>query len=260
MKILFNDLLQNAAIPPEASAIKTAALADTYVFGDNPLQITFPETARINCIGIGNYSGRLLEINISNAHIIIDGSAANPDTLIDGGSPEPDTLILGGAAQEGIANYISLAYMEDGLYILDKEFETDFIEIASPPGSHIGRIGAGMYCDIPTAPPKEPCFNSTSEPRRTLSGQVVPGAGGYNFISLSLDSRYKINENAINEIKAGYKAIGAGFPFFISLARESYKLPFDKLYATETNQRKMSFESGVMFYLYSRRWNFEQAF
>ncbi|MCL2294479.1 MAG: hypothetical protein FWC36_06420 [Spirochaetes bacterium] len=97
-------------------------------------------------------------------------------------------------------------------------------------------------------------------PRYTLSGQVIPGAGGYNYKRLSLDSRYKIDEFAIKEIQAGYTYIGMGYPFFIDLTTESYKLPFSKLYANETSQQNMSFESGVNKYLYSKRWNFEERF
>jgi len=124
----------------------------------------------------------------------------------------------------------------------------------------IGRIGAGLAVNIPTSVTKEPGFYSTSRARTTLSGQVIPGVGGHNYRALSLDSRYKIDETGMNEIKAGRRFIGQGFPFFIDLSDESHKLPFDKLYATDRNQMQLAFESGVNRFLYSRRWEFEEKF
>jgi hypothetical protein len=94
----------------------------------------------------------------------------------------------------------------------------------------------------------------------TLSGQVIPGAGGYNYWTLSLDSRYKIGPEAMEEIGAGYKYIGAGYPFFIDLSQEHYKLPFDRLYAAERNQANFGFEGGIRRFLYSRRFDFEERF
>jgi len=113
---------------------------------------------------------------------------------------------------------------------------------------------------LPTAIAKEPSFMSTAEPRVTLSGQVIPGAGGYNYRTLSLDCRYKISEEIISEIEAGYITAGRGYPYFIDLTDESYKLPFSKLYANEKNQGSMTFQSGVRRYLYSRRFEFEERF
>jgi len=124
----------------------------------------------------------------------------------------------------------------------------------------IGRIAAGIACNIPTAVAKEPSLISTSEPRVTLSGQVIAGTGGYNYRAISLDSRYKITKEIMQEIEAGSKYIGMGYPFFIDLTDESYKLTFDKLYANERNQRSMTFQSGVHRFLYSRRFEFEERF
>ncbi|MCL2157537.1 MAG: hypothetical protein FWH54_05900 [Methanobrevibacter sp.] len=151
-----------------------------------------------------------------------------------------------------------ITFTENGLYII-KEIQTDTLEITTD-ATFIGRIGAGIACNIPIVIAKEPGFNSTAEPRITLSGQVVEGAGGYNYKTISLDSRYKINELIMNEIKNGYKYIGLGYPFFIDLSVESYKLPFNKLYATERNQNQLIFQSGVKKYLYSYRFEFEERF
>jgi len=146
----------------------------------------------------------------------------------------------------------------NGLYLIPRT-ATDSLIITTN-ATYIGRIAAGISCHIPTSITKEPAFCSTSEPRVTLSGQIISGVGGYNYKAVSLDSRYKINEFILSEIKEGYKYIGMGYPFFIDLTEESYKLPFNKLYATERNQRQMGFESGVKRYLYSRRFEFEERF
>lgn len=154
---------------------------------------------------------------------------------------------------------ININFTENGLYPLNSELIINTLSIKTN-ATYIGRLGAGIGVNIPTAVAKEPAFHSTNKPRQTLSGQAIAGVGGYNYKTISLDSRYKINETAFNEIKNGYKYIGMGYPFFIDLSDESYKLPFKKLYAIETSQLSMSFEGGIQKYLYSKRWNFEEKF
>jgi len=149
-------------------------------------------------------------------------------------------------------------FTENGLYLLNNQ-SVNQITITTN-ATYIGRLATGQAVNIPTSIAKEPAYNSTSEPRVTLSGQIIQGKGGYNYRSISLDSRYKINETIMNEIKNGYKYIGKGYPFFIDLTDESYKLPFNKLYAIDNAQQNLSFESGVKKYLYSRRWNFRECF
>ncbi|MCL2440481.1 MAG: hypothetical protein FWD14_01945 [Treponema sp.] len=158
-----------------------------------------------------------------------------------------------------IINGINIDFTENGLYYLNTKLNTSEL-IINTNATYIGRLAAGIGVKIPTSIAKEPAFCSTAEPRVTLSGQIISGIGGYNYKTISLDSRYKINEYIMNEIKYGYKYIGLGYPFFIDLSDESYKLPFVKLYATEANQRRMSFESGIRKYLFSRRWQFEERF
>jgi len=152
----------------------------------------------------------------------------------------------------------TINFTGNGLYLL-RAFNASKLVIETD-AEHVGRIATGLAVRIPTSVRKEPAFRSTAEPRTTLSGQVIMGLGGYTFRTLNLDSRYKIDETIMNEIKEGYKYIGMGYPFFINLEDEAYKLPFDRLYATDRNQRQMAFESGVKRFLYSRRWDFEERF
>jgi hypothetical protein len=221
MKILFNDLIQYSDAP---AALKTASLSDILEISE-PVVITFPGPVLISAIGIGNTDGKNFTIKFND----------NKKTVVN------------------------LTYSDSGLYPINKTIEASQISIASD-ACYMGRFGAGMGVRIPTAVTKEPGWNSTSEPRTTLSGQIIPGAGGYNYRTLSLDSRYKTGRMALEELQAGYKTIGAGYPFFIDLTEEGYKLPYTKLYATEKNQRQMVFEGGIKRFLYSRRFEFQEAF
>jgi len=51
-----------------------------------------------------------------------------------------------------------------------------------------------------------------------------------------------------------------GYPFFIDLSSESYKLPFRRLYAVERNQTSIGLSGSTTRYLYSKSWDFRQAF
>jgi len=146
----------------------------------------------------------------------------------------------------------------NGLYLIN-QIQTNTLTITAD-ATYIGRIGAGIGINIPTSVRKEPAYCSTANPRMTLSGQVIHGAGGYNYRTISLDSRYKIDSFAMNEIENGYKYISKGYPFFIDLTDESYKLLFNKFYGIDSNQQQMSFESGIRRFLYSRRFEFRECF
>jgi hypothetical protein len=223
MRILFNDIIQNSDAQQE---LKSPALSETFANPYGQFTITFDKAYPINAIGIGN------AIPLANITVNFNKSGIPPQ---------------------------SFQYIGNGLYILPKIINTSRISVSTNSG-FIGRLGAGLGIRIPTAIAKEPSFVSTSEPRVTLSGQVIPGAGGYNYRKLSLDSRYKITEEAVNEIIAGYKTAGQGYPYFIDLSDESYKLPFTKFYANETGQRSMTLQGGIMRYLYSKRFEFEERF
>ena len=153
----------------------------------------------------------------------------------------------------------NITFTGNGLYMLPFVSEGTDIEIETD-ATYIGRIAAGLAMRIGTSVRKEPSFNSTAEPRTTLSGQVVPGRGGHIFRAVSLDSRYQVDETMMGEIMDGYRYISMGYPFFVNLEDEAYKLPFDRLYAIDRNQMRMGFESGVKRFLYSRRWDFEERF
>jgi hypothetical protein len=224
MRILFNDIIQNSDAPDE---LKSPALSETYTTPNGrQFTITFDKEYPINAIGMGN---------------------AAPFTCV----------IINLNETEFPMRYFQ--YSENGLYVFPKTIITSRISIYTN-SRFIGRLGAGLGVHIPTAIAKEPSFKSTSEPRVTLSGQVIPGAGGYNYRTISLDCRYKITQEAVNEIMAGHKMAGMGYPYFIDFSDESYKLPFSKFYANEKNQRDMTLQGGIRRYLYSKRFEFEEQF
>ncbi|MDR0527694.1 MAG: hypothetical protein LBG79_07770 [Spirochaetaceae bacterium] len=228
MTILFNDILQNSDAP---KSLISPALSDIYekpsgaFLGET--EIHFGGVQKINCIGIGNTDAQELAFFFNYN---------DPES-------EPYYIVFNG----------------NGLYKLPETVEASDLMFISD-GTFTGRIAMGNGIKICTSIAKEPGLASTASPRLTLSGQVMPGRGGYTYRTLSLDSRYKLGAQAMAEIAAGYKYIGMGYPFFVNLEEESYKLWYDKLYAEERNQREMSFEGGIMQYLYSRRWEFEERF
>jgi len=161
--------------------------------------------------------------------------------------------------EQKLLHKVTLTNPENGLYLLDKKYNNvEKIRLAI--NGKIGRFAAGVAHNIPTSIAKELTLCSTAEPRTALSGQVIQGLGGYNYKTLSLDTRYKINENIMNDINEAYKYISLGYPFFIDLTDEAYKLPIKKLYAIDTRQQSFGFEAGVKKYLHSRRWNFRECF
>jgi len=201
-------------------ALKSPALSDVTPITNGSIVIVFDRFHIVDCMGIGNTDGTWFQVN---------GHRIN--------------------------------FVGNGLYILplNNQFNTDGVTVSTN-ATFVGRLAMGRAVQIGTGVRKEPSFNSTAEPRTTLSGQVIPGRGGHIFRAVSLDSRYKIDETMMNEIKEGYRYISMGYPFFVNLEDEAYKLPFDRLYAIDRNQRNMSFESGVTRFLYSRRWDFEERF
>ena len=258
MNILFDDIIQYSNA---ISELKTPMLNETIVI-NNSLTINFDKPRLINSVGFGNITlGDIL---------ICDGGKANTVfyTIISGGKANTifnDNQDLSNLLNTEIIlndkNNTSYAFFvnENGLYTMPKTVLSSSITINTIIKS-VGRIGAGLAINIPTAIAKEPTFCSTASPRITLSGQIINGLGGYNFKMLSLDSRYKINEIAMKEIMNGYKYISLGYPFFIDLTVESYKLPFKRLYAIDTNQQNFGFESGIRKYLFSRRFIFKECF
>lgn len=209
----------------------TPALSDRYT-DDVTFTATFTDSEVIDCIGIGYTDAT--EITIS------DGSDSQTVTL-------PYT-----AAGE-------LKY-NNGLYrITEMDSATYTI---SHDGSYIGRVGIGVHHRLGTSVSKENGFFTTTESRQTLSGQVIPGAGGYTGRRIDLDVRYKIDEDVYDDIQSAYQGqISKNYPFFLLLDDEQHKLPatIQHFYA-RLKDTDMLLQSSTYKFLYSYKWQFYEAF
>jgi hypothetical protein len=224
MNLLFHDILQYSDAPKQLIG---SSLADYY---NNPaeLEIVLHEPSTINCIGIGNMDSTAISIELINT---------NDESF-----------------QE------TVNFDKNGLYLLSQEYSNIKEIDVTFSGSHIGRLAFGKAVAIKTSIPKEPTLVSTNKPRVTLSGQVIDGLGGYNYWRVSLDSRYKIDNDKMGEIIKGFPALSKGLPLFVSFEEEQHRLPFERLYANDRSQQELSFESSINKPLFSRRWVFEEKF
>jgi hypothetical protein len=255
VRILFNDIIQYSDAHDN---LKSPSLADIYNIKNGYISFNFDKVYTINSIGVGNTDGTFFKVIL---RLVIDGkdaAAINYNLTIDANAAAAInyTHVIDSGST---GSYFNIKYDTNGLYLLNKNINASTISIETD-ATYIGRFGAGLAVNIPTSIAKQPGWNSTNKSRKTLSGNIIAGAGGYNYKTLSLDSRYKLNKDAIDELEAGYNIIGQGYPYFINLETESYKLPYNKLYGTEKNQHQIILESGVKRFLYSYRFIFEEAF
>jgi hypothetical protein len=224
MNILFHDILQQSDAPKE---LISSSLSDYY---DTPaeLEIVLHEPSTINGIGIGNMDSTDLQIELTDT-----GNNTFQETVL---------------------------FSTNGLYLLSKEYTSINQITLFFTCTHIGRLACGKAVNLKTSIPKEPTLVSTNKPRVTLSGQVIEGLGGYAYRRVSLDTRYKIDNDKMNEIINGFPALSKGVPLFVSFEDEKERLPFERLYCNDTNQQELSFESSINKPLFSRRWVFEERF
>jgi hypothetical protein len=256
MKILFYDIIQLSNAP---SALRSPALADRW--GGSSLVIMLDQPHEITCIGIGYTNAREITLVFDPSELVdIEGNTTDPSSY-DGGIDfldyeldiESNIITEAGASEQRIM------FSGNGLYRI-LPIVTDKITITID-GSYIGRFAAGMAVDLPTAIAKEPGFASTATNRKTLSGQVIPGRGGYSYRTISVDVRYKIDKSALSQIEMAYNGqIGLGYPYFLLFDREAHRLPFVRLYAKDTKTDRYVFQGGITKYLFSRKFEFEECF
>ena len=226
MRILINDKMQYATGVP--ALIITPALADIYT-ATNTFTATFTSSEIVNCIGIGYTDAT--EITISD------------------GSDSTTVLITKDAPYQ------------NGLYLLDVEFDSPSYTITHN-GNYIGRVGMGVYRTLGTAPTKEIGFFTTNESRRTLSGQVIAGAGGYCGRTIDVDVRYKIDADVYNDIELAFtNQISKDYPYFLQFDDEQHKVPANMLYFYASTDKPISkLQSSSYKFLYSYKFKFEEAF
>lgn len=212
--------------------IKSPALSDIYVNDSYVIEVAFDTPEIVDCIGIGNTDST--EVSIS------DGITTQIITLP--------------ASTDRTRKY------QNGLYLLS-EMESANYSITFN-GSFIGRIGLGEARTLGTAPTKEPGFYTTNENRVTLSGQTIPGAGGYSGRRVDLDVRYKIDDEIYNDIELAYEGqISREFPFFLQLDDELHKLPLNmKYFYAALNEPGIVLQSSIYRFLYSYKFSFFERF
>jgi hypothetical protein len=230
MRILINDKMQFASgVPAE---IKSPALADRYN-ASVTFTATFDDAETVNCIGIGYTDAT--------------------EITIDDGITTPQIITL------PVRTDITRKY-NNGLYLLT-EMTSDTYTITHN-GNYIGRVGIGEYRTLGTAPSKEIGFYTTTESRETLSGQTIPGAGGYYGRRFVADVRYKFTEEIYNDLETAYQTqIQRSYPYFILLDDEQHKVPDTMLHFYAASDKPLSLlQSSSYKFLYSYKFNFEERF
>jgi hypothetical protein len=215
-------VLQKSNAPKQ---LVSSSLADYY---DNSaaLEIILDNAEAIDCIGIGNTSAGSKQFQFVNT---------SNTTFTE-----------------------NVTFVNNGLYLLNAYQNIKKIKIITT--GIFGRIAFGKAINLKTSIPKEPTLVSTNSPRVTLAGQAIEGLGGYNYWRISLDTRYKIDKDKMDEIIRGFPSLSRGLPLFVSFEDEKDRLPIQRLYANDSKQQELSFESSINKNLFSRRWVLEERF
>lgn len=222
-------MVDATGVPDE---IISPALSDVYR-DDITFSVTFDTDEYVDCIGIGY-------------------TDADTVTISDGSDSDTITLPYTAASQRRFNN---------GLYRLSTAFDSASYTI-SHDGTYIGRVGIGQHRRLGTTVSKENGFFTTTESRMTLSGQVIPGAGGYSGRRIDLTTPYKIDSSVYNDILSAYeKQISKNFPFFMMLDDEQHKLPttFYRFYG-RLKDTDILLQSSIYKFLYSFKWQFYEAY
>lgn len=263
MKILFDDILQYSDDCPES--LRSAPLADTWE--ESQAIITLDQERTIDCVGIGYTDATLIQL--LRTETVVFGTLATPSGATYSGSMAgafyPSMTTPPPIPGSPALDYIPLPVGEwsspadNGLYLLDEALTLTRIEIIHN-GTFIGRLAFGEYLFLGCSPSREPGLWSTSAPRRTVSGQVVPGAGGVTGRQINVDVTYKIGTEEWEVIEDAHAGVyGQGFPVFVYFEKESHRFPWPRLYATNKID-EMIFQSSVNRMLNSRQFFFKEAF
>lgn len=190
MNVLFYDILQLSDAPEE---LISPDLAD--VSEETSFSVTLDKVREFDCIGIGYTDATRVYIN--DETIVVNDTGDFPDSY------------------------------KNGLYLIDKQ-TTDKLEI-SHNGSYIGRIAAGTKRKLGAAPSREPGLWTTADNRTTLSGQVVPGAGGVSGRKIGVTFTYKFTYDIFKDIELAYpEQLSKNYPIFIEFTQEEYYRDYTK--------------------------------
>ena len=222
MLAIIDDKVQNSDAP---DAVKSPALSDAYTAATS-IPIDLGSSFPVNAIGVGY-------------------TDATEITVVATGLNE--TIV-----------FTETGNKINGLYELPQT--TNQVFTVSHNGTYIGRIALGLSRQLGAAPTREPGFYTTQVKRITESGQIIPGAGGYNGRRIALDFRYKIDRDIFDDIETAFPFIARGFPWFLKFSEKELKrLPFERLYASPDDSQIL-LQSSVNRFLYSKQFDFKERF
>jgi len=200
-------------------SMKSPALSDKT--NGTSTTIEFDSAQFINCFGVGNTDATSISVN---GQVVSLG--ASPD--------------------------------KNGLYVLDSAITESTITVVHN-GTYIGRFAAGKAMNIGVSPAREPKYRSTNQNMWTVSGQRLPGAGGYAYREIDVDVRYGLGQEFLDEVEKAYPCqLSRGYPLFLLFDCESHRIPFLRFYGA--TDEDLVFQSGVNRMLYSKRFSFREAF
>jgi len=227
MRILIFDLMQGSNA---TGSLTSPALADTLdrrITSAGPLAVNLGGEYDYDAVGVGNTDA---------TQIVINGTSINLST----------------ATPLGLRN---------GLYDIAPA-RTRNLRI-SHNGSYIGRLAIGMGRYLGCSPSREPGFWTSNRPRITVSGQVIPAAGGIGGRQIGLQIKYKFTREVFSDIQKAWSTISRGYPFFVSFdAPERARMPWNRMYALINNDKGalFLFQSSVKEFLYSKDLTLKEAF
>lgn len=272
MKILINDLMQFSDLPDD---LKSPSLDDAYPnTGTLFVNFTIPQEYSTFNVFDGVLSQALEEFLGTD----FDGVLSQPlsefnsidfqgilsQPLSVSGSNEFDCIGIGGtdATQLIINGDIIINSPTDGafpagLYNIGQSVTASSMSIDHN-GTYLGRIAAGECKEICISPSREPGFYTSVKKRTSLSGAVVPPAGGYGGEILGVEFKYKIDRDIYTDFQRAYVTqIMNGFPFFLDFDNDDW-LPRNKFYGQTDNA--LIFQGAINGFKYSRRFEFKEAF
>ena len=272
MKILINDLLQFSNLP---DALKSPGLDDRVPY-TGPIQISFSIPAQYSTFEVidgilsqpgwntvfGTFIDGVLSQSLIASPVLVSGVPSQSIQVL--GSDQFDCLGIGGtdATQitlngEIVINSPTGRAFEKGLYEIGQSVTAGTLVIEHN-GTYMGRIAAGTCREMCIRPSREPGFYTNLKTRESLSGVVLPTAGGYGGKEINVDFRYTVDRDIYTDFERAYVTqIMRGYPFFLSFENDDW-LPYDKFYGQTDNE--ILFQSSVNFFKYSRKFQFLEKF
>ena len=215
----------------------------------------------IDCVGIGYTDATEIEIEFSNGIDIITRTITITKTYpYQNGLYIIEPVYYDQEVIDTLTFDDEDALLDGEIWDLNYTPNYNFITITHN-GSFLGRLGMGKYRTLGTSPTKELGFWNTIESRMSLSGQVIPGAGGVYGRRIDLDVRYKMDADIYDDIEKALPQIMRSYPYFLKLDDEQHKVPENMLYFYASTDMPISMlQSSTYRFLYSYKFAFYERF